>query len=57
MKNLFSRILLIFVITTSFAQNIEKSEQIKFVQLTDLHVSVGNENDFLLQGIDLYQSY
>ncbi|RYJ40866.1 WD40-like repeat protein [Flavobacterium anhuiense] len=51
MKNLFSRILLIFVITTSFAQNIEKSEQIKFVQLTDLHVSVGNENDFLLQDI------
>ncbi|WP_294959716.1 PQQ-binding-like beta-propeller repeat protein [uncultured Flavobacterium sp.] len=51
MKNLFSRILLLFVITTSFAQNIEKSEQIKFVQLTDLHVSVGNENDFLLQDI------
>ena len=39
------------MITTSFAQNIEKSEQIKFVQLTDLHVSVGNENDFLLQDI------
>lgn len=51
MKNLFSRILLIFVIATSFAQNKEKSEQIKFVQLTDLHVSVGNDNDFLLQDI------
>jgi hypothetical protein len=23
----------------------------KFVQLTDLHVSVGNENDYLLQNI------
>lgn len=50
MKYLFSRILFIFIITSGFSQT-EKSEIIKFVQLTDLHVSVGNENDFLLQNI------
>ncbi|GAA4125941.1 PQQ-binding-like beta-propeller repeat protein [Flavobacterium chungbukense] len=36
---------------SGFSQNPEKSENIKFVQLTDLHVSVGNDNDFLLQNI------
>lgn len=50
MKYLFSRILFIFIIASGFSQT-EKSEIIKFVQLTDLHVSVGNENDFLLQNI------
>ncbi|MFH7005149.1 outer membrane protein assembly factor BamB family protein [Flavobacterium bizetiae] len=50
MKYLFSRILFIFIIVSGFSQT-EKSEIIKFVQLTDLHVSVGNENDFLLQNI------
>ncbi|MEN2487125.1 PQQ-binding-like beta-propeller repeat protein [Flavobacterium sp. B11] len=51
MKNLFLRILLLFVIVSGFSQNSGKSENIKFVQLTDLHVSVGNDNDFLLQNI------
>jgi len=51
MKNLFLRILLLFVIVSGFSQNAGKSEDIKFVQLTDLHVSVGNDNDFLLQNI------
>lgn len=51
MKHLFSKILLIFIITSGFSQNAEKSQIIKFVQLTDLHVSPGNENDFLLQNI------
>ncbi|MHC0447575.1 outer membrane protein assembly factor BamB family protein [Flavobacterium sp. 3-218] len=51
MKHLFFRILLLFVITSGFSQNAEKKEIIKFVQLTDLHVSVGNDNDFLLQNI------
>lgn len=51
MKPIFSRILLFFIIASGFAQNAEKSGIIKFVQLTDLHVSVGNDNDFLLQNI------
>ncbi|MNQ18879.1 Outer membrane protein assembly factor BamB precursor [compost metagenome] len=51
MKYLFSKILLLFVIVSGFCQKTEKSETIKFVQLTDLHVSVGNDNDFLLQNI------
>ena len=51
MKNIFSRILLLFIIVSGFSQNAEKSGIIKFVQLTDLHVSVGNDNDFLLQNI------
>lgn len=51
MKYLYSKILLIFIIASGFSQKIEKSGKIKFVQLTDLHVSVGNENDFLLQNI------
>lgn len=51
MKHIFSRILLLFIIVSGFSQNAEKSGIIKFVQLTDLHVSVGNDNDFLLQNI------
>ncbi|TDO96569.1 PQQ-binding-like beta-propeller repeat protein [Flavobacterium sp. 245] len=51
MKNLVLRILLLFIVVSGFSQNAEKSGNIKFVQLTDLHVSVGNDNDFLLQNI------
>ncbi|MBF7091923.1 PQQ-binding-like beta-propeller repeat protein [Flavobacterium sp. ALJ2] len=51
MKHSFSIIVLLFIIASGFSQKIEKSGNIKFVQLTDLHVSVGNENDFLLQNI------
>ncbi|MBB4804216.1 outer membrane protein assembly factor BamB/predicted MPP superfamily phosphohydrolase [Flavobacterium nitrogenifigens] len=51
MKHLFLRILLFFITISCFSQNAEKSENIKFIQLTDLHVSVGNDNDFLLQNI------
>ncbi len=51
MKHSFSIILLLFISASGFSQKIEKSGNIKFVQLTDLHVSVGNENDFLLQNI------
>ena len=51
MKHSLSIILLLFIIASGFSQKIEKSGNIKFVQLTDLHVSVGNENDFLLQNI------
>ena len=41
----------LFIIASGFSQQGDKSGNIKFVQLTDLHVSVGNENDFLLQNI------
>lgn len=51
MKYLYSKILLIFIIASGFSQKTEKFGNIKFVQLTDLHVSVGNANDFLLQNI------
>nr|WP_294780742.1 PQQ-binding-like beta-propeller repeat protein [uncultured Flavobacterium sp.] len=51
MKYLFSRILLLFIIVSGFSQNADQSGNIKFIQLTDLHVSVGNDNDFLLQNI------
>ncbi|WP_347053296.1 PQQ-binding-like beta-propeller repeat protein [Flavobacterium olei] len=51
MKYFYLKILTLFFIATGFSQNNEKSTVIKFVQLTDLHVSVGNENDFLLQDI------
>jgi outer membrane protein assembly factor BamB len=51
MKHFYSKILFLFIIASGFSQAQGKSESIKFVQLTDLHVSVGNENDFLLQNI------
>jgi len=51
MKHFYSKILFLFIIASGFSQTRGKSENIKFVQLTDLHVSVGNENDFLLQNI------
>lgn len=51
MKYFYLKILTLFFIATGFSQNNEKSTVIKFIQLTDLHVSVGNENDFLLQDI------
>lgn len=50
MKYLYSKILFLFIIASCFSQA-EKSSNIKFAHLTDLHVSVGNENDFLLQKI------
>lgn len=37
--------------TSGFSQNKGKDEKIKFAHLTDLHVSAGNDNDFLLQDI------
>lgn len=51
MKHFYSKILFLFIIASGFSQTQGKLENIKFVQLTDLHVSVGNENDFLLQNI------
>lgn len=51
MKHFYSKIIFLFIIASGFSQTQGKSENIKFVQLTDLHVSVGNENDFLLQNI------
>jgi outer membrane protein assembly factor BamB/predicted MPP superfamily phosphohydrolase len=51
MKYFFSKIVFFFIIASTFAQKTEKAENIKFAHLTDLHVSVGNDNDFLLQNI------
>lgn len=51
MKYLYSKILLLFIMASCFSQKTEKTGNMKFVQLTDLHVSVGNENDYLLQNI------
>ena len=51
MKYLYASILVLFIIASSFSQEIPKSSTIKFVHLTDLHVSEGNDNDFLLQEI------
>lgn len=51
MKYLYAQILFIFIIATALSQETEKTAKIKFVHLTDLHVSVGNDNDFLLQNI------
>ncbi len=51
MKSLFTKIFLLFSILTGFSQTSTDSGTIKFAHLTDLHVSVGNENDFLLQEI------
>lgn len=51
MKRIYSTLLILFTIVSSFSQEVNKSAPIKFVHLTDLHVSVGNENDLLLQKI------
>ncbi|WP_413997953.1 PQQ-binding-like beta-propeller repeat protein [Flavobacterium sp. W1B] len=51
MKYLYSKILFLFIIASCFSQKTGEIGNIKFVQLTDLHVSVGNDNDFLLQNI------
>ncbi|MEO8773230.1 MAG: PQQ-binding-like beta-propeller repeat protein, partial [Gelidibacter sp.] len=51
MKYLYSIILFVFLMTCGFSQNNGNDEIIKFAHLTDLHVSVGNDNDFLLQDI------
>ncbi|SHG80490.1 PQQ-like domain-containing protein [Flavobacterium micromati] len=51
MKFLYSKILFVFAIATCFGQQLKQIPDINFVHLTDLHVSVGNDNDFLLQKI------
>lgn len=51
MKYHFSYLFILFFALSIFAQKNEPNTKIKFVQLTDLHVSVGNDNDFLLQKI------
>jgi outer membrane protein assembly factor BamB/predicted phosphohydrolase len=51
MKSLFTKIFLLFSILAGFSQTSIDTGTIKFAHLTDLHVSVGNENDFLLQEI------
>lgn len=51
MKNIFSIIALFSFAICVFSQENSKSSEIKFVHLTDIHVSVGNDNDFLLQKI------
>lgn len=51
MKDIYSTLLFFFIGLFSFSQENPTSTAIKFVHLTDLHVSVGNDNDFLLQNI------
>ena len=51
MKYIYSKILFLFIITSCLSQNIDSKEDIKFIHLTDIHVTEGNENDFLLQKI------
>jgi predicted MPP superfamily phosphohydrolase len=51
MKSLYTNIFFLFTILTGFSQTSTDFATIKFAHLTDLHVSVGNENDFLLQDI------
>ncbi|WP_188050733.1 PQQ-binding-like beta-propeller repeat protein [Flavobacterium sp. GP15] len=51
MKYLYSKILFLFIITSCLSQKIDKKQDIKFVHLTDIHVTEGNDNDFLLQKI------
>jgi outer membrane protein assembly factor BamB/predicted phosphohydrolase len=51
MKYIFSKILFLFAIATCLPQQTSQFPEIKFVHLTDLHVSTGNDNDFLLQKI------
>jgi outer membrane protein assembly factor BamB/predicted phosphohydrolase len=51
MKYIFSKILFLIAIATCFGEQLKQIPDINFVHLTDLHVSVGNENDFLLQKI------
>ncbi len=51
MKYIYSTILVLFISVSGFCQDSAKTPLIKFVHLTDLHVSTGNDNDFLLQNI------
>ena len=51
MKYILSKILFLFIIVTCYSQQAKRTPDIKFVHLTDIHVSVGNDNDFLLQKI------
>ena len=48
---IYSKTLFLVVIATCLAQQTKQIPEIKFVHLTDLHLSVGNSNDFLLQKI------
>ena len=51
MKYIHATLIFLFVIFCGFSQDATQPEAIKFVHLTDIHVSEGNENDFLLQTI------
>ena len=51
MKYTHATLIFLFVIFCGFSQDATQSEVIKFVHLTDIHVSEGNDNDFLLQTI------
>ena len=51
MKYIHATLIFLFVIFCGFSQDATQSEVIKFVHLTDIHVSEGNDNDFLLQTI------
>ena len=51
MKYLYLKIVFLFAIAACYSQKNYESSDIKFAHLTDLHVSVGNDNDFLLQQI------
>lgn len=51
MKYIYTKILFLFIIVAANSQKTIEPAIIKFAHLTDLHVSVGNENDFLLQNI------
>ena len=51
MKHICSFLLFLSTIVICWAQESNQLPEIKFVHLTDLHLSVGNSNDFLLQKI------
>ena len=51
MKYLYLKIVFLFAIAACYSQKNYERSDIKFAHLTDLHVSVGNDNDFLLQQI------
>ena len=49
MKHICSFLLFLSTIVICWAQESNQLPEIKFIHLTDLHVSVGNDNDFLLK--------
>lgn len=51
MKYLYSIAFSLCLMTFGFSQSLVDNENIKFAHLTDLHVSVGTDNDILLQQI------